>query len=188
MNVGGVVRRFLSHWHRATPEARVAGLDWYPIARGVVRQLAHESGCSVDTAAGVVAALSPRITWTRNVGAAREVLRGALVVPGCLSASLRKARRVAAGESPDGVLGGRKVRAFYAALMGDDSAPVVDIWVMRAAGLKSDAPTPRVYDAIARALSLVAARVGAPLARVQAVVWVVARRRAGRLAGEGGAP
>jgi hypothetical protein len=90
-----------------------------------------------------------------------------------------KARRIVAGESPDVVLGGRKVRAFNRALVGDESAEVVDVWMLRAAGYRSDRPTPRVYETVARALRKVAARVAVPVARLQAVVWVVARGRAG---------
>ena len=140
--------------------------------------MARIHGCTLATSAGVIAALSPRLGWTYNVLAADLVLGQAEHVPGVFRASLAKARRIAEGARPTAVLSGPKVRAFYRALMGDESAAVVDVWTARAAGLDGSQLTPKQYDAVARALRMGADEVGTTTSRLQAVAWVAVRGRA----------
>lgn len=135
-------------------------------------------GCSAATAAGVIAALSPRLTWSYNVIAAEAVLAKAERVPGVFRANLVKARAIAEGARPLTVLSGPKVRAFYRALCGDSSAAVVDVWTARAAGLDQTALTPTMYDQVARALRMGADEVGTTTSSMQAVAWVAVRGRA----------
>jgi hypothetical protein len=164
--------------YRAAPKAvRRAGAEWYRKARVAAWAMAREAGVSMSTAAGVIAALSPRLQWTHNVNAARAMLLGRQVT-GVFKASVVKARRIIAGERPGDVLGGPKVRAFYAALCGDDSQAVVDVWVSRAAGLRTDAPSEREYATVAQALQLAASHANVPTAHLQAAVWVEVRGRA----------
>ena len=78
------------------------GRDWYPMARSVARQLAARYGVGIDTAAGVIAALSPRCSWSANMAAAEAVLRehadGVTLppLPGVYGGNIRKARNIAA--------------------------------------------------------------------------------------------
>jgi hypothetical protein len=130
--------RFVALWRAADRAVRTAGVQWYRNARRICRDLARRHGVSESCAAGVVAALSPRLGWTYNVLAADLVLARAERVPGVFKASLVKARRILAGGRPLQVLSGPKVRAFYRALKGDESAAVVDVWTARAAGLSPE--------------------------------------------------
>lgn len=170
--------RLLAVFLSASPEARTAGDEWYSKARRIARRMARNHCTTMATAAGVIAALSPRLGWTYNVLAADLVLSGASKVPGVFKASLAKARAIAAGARPLLVLKGPKVRAFYRALCGDEDATVVDVWTARAAGLSGDALSAREYHEVSRALTMAAVEAGVPAARLQAVAWVQVRGRA----------
>lgn len=91
----------------ATADDIERGRDWYPLARKVARQLATRYGVSVDTAAGVIAALSPRCSWAENMAAGETILRahadGAPVpatLPGVYGVNVAKAARIAAHPGP----------------------------------------------------------------------------------------
>jgi hypothetical protein len=171
-------RRLLRIYRKATEAARKAGSEWYRKARVTAYEMATRHGHSLSTSAGVIAALSPRLSWTYNVRAADLVLSGAERVPGVFAASLRKARAIAAGARPDVVLSGPKVRAFYRALTGDETAAVVDVWVSRAAGIGAASLSPKAYADVASALAIAAREAGTSTARLQAAVWVAVRGRA----------
>jgi hypothetical protein len=172
-----MVQRLTALVGKAPPSAWTAGGSWYEDAGRVCARMARAYGCSKATAAGVVAALSPRLQWGPNLRAADAVLAG--VTPsGVFRASLKKAQAIAAGARPLDVLSGPKVRAFYRAIMGDRTAAVVDVWVLRAVGWTRSV-TEKAYRAIARALELTAARLGTTVAQLQAVAWVAVRGRAG---------
>lgn len=96
--------------YRAADKPTVrAGLAWYRDAHGAAASL---DPSNVQRAAGVIAALSPRLQWSRNLElAARAYADGAAT--GCLGASCRAANAILDGASPLDVLRGPKVRAFY---------------------------------------------------------------------------
>lgn len=173
-----LARRLVALWHAADKAVRTAGVQWYRDARATARRLARAHGCSLATAAGVIAALSPRLTWAYNVVAADLVLGAAERVPGVFRANLAKSRAIAEGARPLTVLSGPKVRAFYRALMGDTSAAVVDVWTARAAGVDPEGLSPQLYAQVARALRMGADEVGTTTTSLQAVAWVAVRGRA----------
>ena len=166
-----------SHWRGATPLQRREGRAWYRNARRTILAMADASGVTKRCAGGVVAAMSPRTHWSRNLHVAGEILAGR-TPSGVFRASLVKARAILAGAKPLCVLGGNKVRAFYRALVGDRTAVVIDVWILRALGLRSRAPTDRLYLRIAAAFTTVARRLRIAAADLQAVVWVTTRGRA----------
>ncbi len=169
--------RLLRVFRAASLADTAAGLLWYARQRKVARRLARVYRTTIARACGVIAALSPRLGWTYNVRAAELVLAGAAKVPGVFKASLAKARAIASGARPLQTLGGPKVRAFYRALMGNESSPVVDVWVARAVGVQ-DAPTAKQYEQVSQALALAARAAGTTVAGLQAVAWVHVRGRA----------
>jgi len=70
------------------------------------------------------------------------------------------------------------VRAFYAAIMGDENAVTVDVWAARAAeGERNDvAPKGARIVAIIDAYRTAAAILGVSPRECQAAVWVYTRR------------
>lgn len=161
----------LAQWEASD---RTTGLTWYTDARREARRMARAYGVTTAAACGVIAALSPQVQWVRNLTMAREILRDG-VTTGQTSANLTKAYRIADGARPLTVLGGPKVRAFYRALMGDESAAVIDTWMMVAAQWHRDGATALQYLEIARALTDAAAFAGIAVAPFQAVVWTHVR-------------
>jgi hypothetical protein len=175
-----ITRNLLKHWNRASRSQRVEGRGWYTGVRRVIRGLARKYGRSKATVAGVLAATSPRLTWATNLAVTEALLAGR-AVRGVFRASLDKARAILDGAKPLVVLGGDKVRAFYRALTGDRSAVVIDVWMLRAAGLDPEARLDRggLYAKVSAALAGLARRLNVAVAELQATIWVAARGRAG---------
>ena len=169
--------RLVKLYEGAPQETRDAGNTWYASAQASARAMATDYGTTEAVAAGVIAALSPRIHWVRNLTVARLVLARKRVT-GVFQASLNKARRILAGARPLSVLSGPKTRAFYRALRGDQTASVIDVWMLRAVNYANDKLMPIDYERISQALARAASRVGVTTARMQAIVWTVIRGRA----------
>ena len=51
----------------STIQEKIDGANWYESAHKIALNLADNYGLTLQTAAGVIAALSPRNKWTRNV-------------------------------------------------------------------------------------------------------------------------
>jgi hypothetical protein len=142
-----IVRVFLT----ATPDEHAEGLGWYQRALAEAVDLAasvwghlptsvedNEAwGREIEKAAAVLAVLSPRLSWPKNVELARlayDVIYGETDIaddlsnwPG-LKINARKAMRILTGENPDDVVSGPKVRAFWHTIVdpSDPRAVVVD--------------------------------------------------------------
>lgn len=178
----GMSARLLALYANASDDDRASGLAWYGRARAAAEAMAAQFGTSVDTACGVIAALSPRVQWAPNLQGASDMLAAASLgeaeptVAG-LGANRAKAWRIANGESPASVLGGPKVTAFYANIVGDHSAVTVDVWAARAAEGESNpvGPTGARYNRIAAAYQAAAASAGVSPRTLQAAVWTYVR-------------
>lgn len=120
-----IARNLRACYLRATPEDIYTGRTWYAVANHHAKVLAEKYGLPISATAGIIAALSPGSQWERNLtdaetfcqewrGGARGRKLPALGSYGF--ANVVKAGRCAAGEDPLSVLGGLKVRAFYACL------------------------------------------------------------------------
>lgn len=165
------------------------GARWYQQASAECRALALELRVPYSTVVGAVAALSPQVRWERNILAARQVLTGAPVSVAAYRANIAKALRIASGEGAAGVLGGAKVRAFYALLLTggrtldvcvDSIAILVALGVRPGPEVANDAAAayfdrPRVLAAIRAAYRRVAKRRGLRPHQVQAITWLAWR-------------
>jgi hypothetical protein len=183
----------LRTWEAIPEGERTPQLEgsWYAEARRAAQALAGEYNVPLHRVAGIIAALSPRIQWASNLRGAEAILHRAAYpevfgpggtleglgrsVPG-FPRNVHKAERIAAGEAPEAVLGGDKVRAFYRAILGDRDAAVVDVWMIRAVGedVHKTFTGPR-YARIAEALRQAAELAGIDVADFQAIVWVHVR-------------
>lgn len=162
------------HYRAAGEERSLEGAKWYRESRRWARLIARETGVTVAQAAGVIAALSPRMRWGANVTLAHDLCAGR-EVQGVFRANLAKAQRILAGERPLDVLGGPKVRAFYRAIMGDGEAVVIDVWMLRAIGWAKKTLTAREYEEVADHLREAAKAAGIDPADFQAIVWTQVR-------------
>ncbi len=161
-------------------------LGWYRRAHDWASTMADVCGMSAGTVVGVVAALSPlngwesQLEWTPKilaawnhdahgstphlVATAHEWLPG----PG-LGTNKRKAARILCGEDPDDVLGGSKVRAFFANILGDSDSVCIDrhAWAIATGDFGSVCITPKRYRDTVAAFQCAAANLRAAFPRVE---------------------
>jgi hypothetical protein len=110
-------RRILALYRSASPECVARGLDWYRLAYAEAQYIAADAGIRIDQAAGIIAALSPQVSWGWNLEWAARVAHGDYT-PGGFYANLGKARAIRESDSdPLDILSGPKVRAFYACIL-----------------------------------------------------------------------
>jgi hypothetical protein len=164
--------------HQLTDAAtRAQGAAWYLVAYDEASRMAIANGLSLRCAIGIIAALSPRARWARNISAAHALAAG-LPVTGMLRRSVTQARAILAGADPLDVLGGPKVRAFYVAILSRGTAgiAVVDAHAVRVATRGAyDAVAPCRYADVATAYAIVADTLQLPVHTVQATTWIAVR-------------
>ncbi len=164
-------------WDRAAPEQITEGRAWYAKAYVIADHVAEIADISLDRAACVIAALSPRTKWERNVDAAFAIARGE-PVSGTLPMNIERAHKVMAAEDPWSVFTATspKIRSFAKNITGDTYEVTVDMWAALIANV-TDTELARVgvYEAVAEAYRRAAAarRVAAPT--MQAGTWVAIR-------------
>ena len=175
----------------STPEERTAGAAWYANAYDTAVEFGEEFGLTTEHAAGVIAALSPMMSWAANLSVARKILaQGGHATGGCLGPNLAKANRIILGESPLDVLGGDKVRNFFLSIItrGEEGVTIDrhahDIAVNRrytddtrpAIGKRRYVEFQAAYQRAARILSR---ELGEPITagQVQSVTWEKWRNR-----------
>lgn len=179
-----MITRILHAFDNASASDMAEGERWYETARVTAQALAAGTRLTVEHAAGVIAALSPRVRWETNVAAAATMIAaagiGARRMPSVAgyNRNCEKAWAIANGASPSDILGGPKVTSFFANIMGNEQAVTIDVWAARAAeGVSNkNAPSGKRYNNLADAYRMAArARNVSPMV-MQATVWVYIRR------------
>lgn len=179
----------------ATLTERQDGVSWYPDARQIASNLADRHGIHPAEAAGVIAALSPRNRWERNVRDA-EALIAAYVAGGPEQAMLTKVctfgankakavRILEAGVLTDAdvlaILSGPKLREFYSCIRGLADVCIDGhafcIWAANRTGLK-DVPAigVKLRREIKADYATAADELGYTAAALQAITWCAWRR------------
>lgn len=169
------------------------GEDWYARANLICRQLAHQFDGPFESIAGVMAALSPNNRWDRNVADTEAMLRvyNAGLDPNDVrvctyNKNKEKAIRILNGEHPLDVLSGRKVRAFYGCIVGNNDVCVdghaFAIWSgQRIPTTKTPKISDKLYDAISHDYRVATEQINAITGKqylpcqVQAITWVAWR-------------
>lgn len=194
-NVDHIVAKYLL----ATESEKVFGGQWYPLAKEIATNIGLKYGVSTNTAAAVIAALSPNNKWERNCKDAENLI-AAYVAGGIKQAAdvkvctygANKAKALVILESEesgyDAILNGRKVVAFYHCIMGDDYAVVVDghaysVWIGERLTMKEvPAIGKKLYAAIVddyvEAAGIINVMHGCnyTAAQIQAITWVAHKR------------
>ena len=157
--------------HRSTLHEMEMAATWYRDAEEVAEDIAENLGTSLDIAASIIAAFSPRERWSTNVSKAIAFSLGHK--PKGLSNNLRMAE--ASLTLGFDALKGLKTNAFARAIAGDTHAVVIDIWMCRAANLDTDSPNVTQYRALAQAVHNVALEFDITPRTAQALIWIVQR-------------
>jgi hypothetical protein len=166
-----VTDTFRSIIMQATLAQTEAASVWYFEAQEVAEDVAENLGASLEIGASVVSAFSPRERWSSNVAKALAFSQGKPVA--CLGNNLRMAE--AAKVAGFDALKGLKTNAFARAIAGDTDAVVIDVWMMRAAGMPTDSPNKTQYREVSEAVRNVAAEFGITPRTAQALIWIIVR-------------
>jgi|TARA_R110000824_G_scaffold116312_4_gene267681 hypothetical protein len=128
--VYGSYRNIIKCYETALPTSIEQGTTWYSDAQNIAIHIGRLGGYTDHQAlfvgAGILSALSPQVEWSMNVQFAMS-----LVTKGIRKQTWNnhnKAVRILYGEKPIEVLGGKKVRAFYKAVVAPkgQGEPVID--------------------------------------------------------------
>lgn len=180
----------------ANAAERADGAAWYPVAHCIAFELAENYGITECQAIGVLAALSPRNRWSRNVDDA-EALVAAYVAAGPEQAALtkvctfssNKAKAIRILETDDptadqvrAILSGPKMKEFFTCILGNHSEVCVDghafcVWN---GGRTSLADVPGIGVRLRRQIKAdyvaAAEQLDISPATLQAITWVAWRR------------
>lgn len=161
---------------------RILGLRWYPLALEWARDLEsryREHGATLRGIVGAIAALSPQVAWTDQARFLPGFLESVLVDrdastlphPGFLRNRAR-ARDILLGADPETTLSGPKVTAFYAAILGDRAAVVVDRHAATLAlGYRCESLTARTVSEIQGAYTRAARALNVDPRALQSLLW-----------------
>ena len=180
----------------ATVAEQQDGKAWYPVAHCVALELADRYGVTECQAIGVIAALSPRNKWERNIHDAENLISSyvaggedqALATKVCtFGANKIKAVKILQTADPTAddvrtILSGPKLQEFFTCILGLHSEVCIDghafcIWNGGRTGLK-DVPSigVKLRRQIKADYVAVADRIGITPSELQAVTWVAWRR------------
>ena len=178
-----MVEAVLVTYDRATVMQRVDGDAWYPTARRIVEEIAGRSDIDLHRIAHALAALSPRNPWRWNVmDAWAFTMAVSLGKPMPTGTTFGHNQRMAwTALSEDGqpwLSSALKVRNFVAAIMGDETAVVVDVWAMRVVtgGQITSPNSDAEYRDVCWAYTEAARILGVSPRTTQAVTWLVAQQ------------
>ncbi len=192
----GCTRRIVATYRLASAQQVKAGARWYRDGGKVVRRVAEEGNISRDRAAVVIAHLSPRTAWKRNVDGALQLVRYG-EADFCMGRNVTKALSALSADNPWSTFGAdaHKTWRFAMNLLGRTDVVTVDVWAARVAlgrGWGADWRTGQdgdldllmgragVYEAIEAAYLRAGRSLDIPATTVQAATWIVARNgRAG---------
>ena len=145
---------------------------WYNEAQEVAEDVAEILGVSLEIGASVVSAFSPRERWSSNVAKAFAFAHGKPITG--LQNNLRMAQS-AMTYGFDALIG-QKTNAFARAIAGDADAVVIDVWMIRAAGLDASKGVNKTqYNTLANSVRTIAKEFGLTPRTAQALIWIVKR-------------
>jgi len=144
---------------------------WYADAEKIAHEVARNLNTDLEVGASIVSAFSPRERWATNVAKAISFSLGETVTG--LSNNLKMAQTSLTYGFD--ALKGQKTNAFARAIAGDQNAVVIDVWMMRAAGMKKDSPNKKDYEELSRALKNVARQYEMTPRTCQALIWILVR-------------
>lgn len=165
------VAHFATLIMRASLQQVEQASKWYLDANAVAREVASNMTLDIERASCIVAAFSIRERWSSNVRKALQYSVG--IQPSGLGVHINLAD--ASLVHGFDALKGLKTNAFARAIAGDESAVVIDSWMMRAATMPTDSPNKTQYNFVADAVHDAAALFGLTPRTAQALIWIIVR-------------
>jgi len=184
MSTNQFVKNFDKVLAAATEEQKTRGTAWYRQARADASRISQETGVSFMSVCGVIAALSPRNKWERNLIDAKAICERKYEHK-CSTFNANKAKAMAildecaSYERILEILSGTKVTAFFDNIFSAESQRVtVDVHMKLAAFGKyiPEAERPRMtdklYQEIENAIRRVAVQYGIAPVEAQGAIWI----------------
>jgi len=184
----------LSIYKLAKTSEVIQGSQWYPTAKLIAERIASEYNMAVSTVVGVIAALSPRNKWERNLVDAENLIRvwcvdreSADSVKVCTFGK-NKAKAIqilneqASYDDVLTILSGPKLREFYTCIMGYVEDVCIDghaysVWAGDRITLDSIPSIGiKLRREIKKAYVDAASQVGIKPSEMQAITWCAWRR------------
>jgi hypothetical protein len=166
---------YYRNFHKIVRQATLAQVEeatlWYADAEKIALQVADNLNTTLEVGASVVSAFSPRERWSANVAKAIAFSLGQDVKG--LSNNIKMARESLTKGFE--ALNGQKTNAFARAIAGDESAVVIDVWMMKAAKAKTNSPTKIQYFLMTQDIEKLAFRYGLSPRTTQALIWIAVR-------------
>lgn len=148
------------------------------------RRLARAYDESLNTVAGIAAALSPGTNWKRNLigthGVLEDIWDQARFFHTFGNGNLQKAWAIRLGRKPLEVLGGLKVREFYRSLLLRSGAVTDDAWMydINDLGYCANTPPKGHHEACKEAVTMIASQQDLETYQIQATIWIQAKKEA----------
>ena len=178
-----LISNIRAYYLLSTLNEKEQGFAWYKEARSECTRLAKLYSLSLSTVAGMLAALSPRNRWSRNVSDTEQViLLGEDAAVSTFFLNKAKATRILCGESPLDVLSGNKVRSFYFCIVHNCSDDVcVDSHAYGVAVGNGERIHPKNisdndYTKIQEAYQELSGELSLQPKQLQAITWLTYRR------------
>lgn len=184
-------------YDEATFDEYHQGMLWYHQAEREAAKIADQHRLPMHVVAGVIAALSPNLKWSRNVSDAETVVSAFMsglvypvspedVVVCAYPQNVRKAWAILE-QMPDiagvkRILNGPKITAFFSNIIGEDACTVDgharNIYYGKRIALKDKRLSigKKEYQKIERAYRKAARKIGIRASELQAITWVAWRR------------
>lgn len=180
----------------ATTQEKIDGANWYKSAHRIALNLADNYGLTLQTAAGVIAALSPRNKWSRNVIDAENLIEtfvrdpeSAVNIKVCtFNKNKEKALKILRNnqdfftDNTREILSGPKLNEFFNCILGVEDDVCIDghaycIWNGSRTSLE-DVPSigVKLRKEIKSDFRKAAAKFNISAAEMQAITWVAWRR------------
>ena len=145
------------------------GRNWYSDSRNAIKR---QYGGDWELMCGFLAATSPKSTVKANVKLADKAYyqykeSGTVKRESFINTHHKSLLAVIAHGEPNG----RKCKALYQNLLGNENYVPVDIWMLRYAGILKKAPSRNEYDLIEGNIKQEAKEMGLTPAQRQAEIW-----------------
>lgn len=190
------VNNIKSVYQLATIQEQIDGVRWYQSAHDAAMVMAKTYGLTLQTCAGVIAALSPRNKWTRNLIDAENLIEAFIRDPNSadkikvctFSSNKRKALKILLNhqdfftDTTRDILKGPKLIEFFNCILGVKEDVTIDghafcIWNGSRTSLK-DVPNigVKLRKEIKEDFRKAAKKLGCSASECQAVTWCAWRR------------
>lgn len=172
---------YLDEYRKIVKSAKPSQIEqaskWYLEAEEIAREIvdiykSRNMDVSLEQAASIVSAFSPRQRWSVNVRQSLRFAHGDEDMR-TLPNNLKMAKN--ALEKGFDALNGKKTNSFARNIAGDENAVTIDVWMMRSAGIAKDSPSKKDYAALTEAINIVALENALTPRTTQALIWIVYR-------------